>query len=83
MDDLQRIVVRHRIHEPLQVGVHLVELMLRSPARPATLAEVRADVERDLGHARLSEANAAFYDKLRAKYAVRIEGASPPGEPSG
>jgi hypothetical protein len=64
-------------------GVHLVELTLRSPARPATLAEVRADVERDLGHARLTDANAAFYDKLRAKYAVRIEGASAAGKPAG
>ena len=68
---------------PSAFGVHLVELTLRSPARPATLAEVRADVERDLGHARLNEANAAFYDKLRAKYAVRIEGAHAAGEPSG
>ncbi len=60
---------------PSAFGVHLVALTRHDPARPATLAEARADVERDLAHARLQQANAAFYDKLRAKYAVRIEGA--------
>ena len=64
-------------------GVHLVILTQHVAARPATLAEVRADVERDLNHARLQQTNAAFYDRLRAKYAVRIESASTAGKPAG
>jgi hypothetical protein len=64
-------------------GVHLVALTLNNPARPATLAEARTEVERDLAHAQLQQANAAFYDKLRAKYAVRIEGAGAAAEPAG
>ncbi len=55
-------------------GVHLVTLTRHDRARPATLADVRAEVERDFTHARLQQASADFYDKLRAKYAVRIEG---------
>jgi hypothetical protein len=64
-------------HGPIasSFGLHLVELTRHDPARPATLAEARAEVERDLGHARSSQANADFNDKLRAKYAVRIESA--------
>ena len=54
-------------------GLHLVTLTQRSPARAATLTEARGDVERDLTTARLRDANASFYDSLRAKYAVRIE----------
>jgi len=62
-------------HGPVRsaFGLHLVTLSKSSAARPATLAEARAEVERDLTTARLQEANAAFYDRLRAKYAVRIE----------
>ena len=60
---------------PSAFGLHLVALTVNNPARPATLAEARANVERDLVNARSSEANAAFYDKLRLKYAVRIESA--------
>ncbi len=66
-------------HGPIEssFGLHLVELILQDPARPATLVQARAEVERDFVHARSNQANAAFYDKLRAKYAVRIE--SPDG----
>ena len=62
-------------HGPVRsaFGLHLVTLTKSSPARPATLTEARADVERDLTTVLLQEANAAFYDRLRAKYAVRIE----------
>jgi hypothetical protein len=56
-------------------GFHLVELRAREGGRPATLEEVRAAVERDLLHARTEEANEAFYQKLRANYAVRIDAA--------
>jgi parvulin-like peptidyl-prolyl isomerase len=55
-------------------GLHLVELTARTAERNATLEEVRTAVERDLLHARTQEANAASYDRLRANYAVRIEG---------
>ena len=64
-------------------GVHLVTLAPHAPARAATLAEVRAEVQRDLAHARLQEANAAFYEKLRSKYAVRIETSEATGDPAG
>jgi len=56
-------------------GVHLVALTAHEPARPATLTEVRAEVERDFIRARVQQASTDFYDKLRAKYAVRVESA--------
>ncbi len=65
-------------------GLHLVELRARDGGRPATLDEARQAVERDLLHARTREAKAAFYDKLRAGYKVRIEGdVAPPTTDSG
>jgi len=59
---------------PSTFGLHLVELTRHEAARSATLADVRDRVERDLSHARTEQANTAFYDKLRANYAVRIDG---------
>lgn len=56
-------------------GVHLVEITAREAGRLATLADVRAAVERDLLQARTRAANEAFYRRLRAKYTVRIEAA--------
>ncbi len=58
-------------------GVHLVELMAREPARAAKLEEVHAAVERDLLHDRSQQATAAFYQRLRSGYTVRIEDAAP------
>jgi hypothetical protein len=55
-------------------GLHLVDLRARNDGRPATLAEARAAVERDLQHDRTERASEAFYAKLRASYTVRIEG---------
>jgi PPIC-type PPIASE domain len=63
-------------------GLHLVELTANEAGRRATLADVRAQVERDLSRARAEEASAAFYDKLRANYAVRIEGDSAVVDPA-
>jgi hypothetical protein len=63
-------------------GLHLVELTANEAGRHATLADVRAQVERDLSRARAEEASAAFYDKLRANYAVRIEGDSAVVDPA-
>jgi PPIC-type PPIASE domain len=64
-------------------GLHLVELRARESGRNATLDEVRTAVERDLLHARMQEAKAAFYDRVRSNYSVLIEGAdSPDAEPA-
>ena len=54
-------------------GVHLVLLEVREEGRAPALAEVRAQVERDLLRAREEQANEAFYQTLRARYTVRIE----------
>jgi parvulin-like peptidyl-prolyl isomerase len=51
-------------------GVHLVELSKRQDGGRATLNDVRAEVERDLLHARAEDAKAAVYEKLRANYRV-------------
>jgi hypothetical protein len=54
-------------------GLHLVELTGHDAGRAASLAEVRDRVERDWSRARMEQSNAAFYNKLRSSYAVRIE----------
>jgi parvulin-like peptidyl-prolyl isomerase len=62
-------------HGPLRsgFGVHLVKLSASEAGRHATLDEVRAEVERDLLHARTAQTNAAHYEKLRARYTVRTD----------
>jgi hypothetical protein len=60
---------------PSTFGLHLVELTGQEAARTATLADVRDRVERDVSRARMEQAQTAFYNKLRANYAVRIEDA--------
>jgi hypothetical protein len=62
-------------------GLHLVRIREREQGRPALLSEVRADVERDLVNARAKAAGDAYYERLRAKYVVRIEDASPASPP--
>jgi hypothetical protein len=57
-------------------GLHLVELSASDPGRPATLEDVRTGVERDLQEARSEEAKKAYYERLRAKYRVRVESAT-------
>jgi hypothetical protein len=61
-------------------GVHLVLVEAREEARAPALAEVRAEVERDLLRAREEQASEAFYQTLRERYTVRIEAsvAAPP-----
>jgi hypothetical protein len=54
-------------------GVHLVRLSAIEAGRRSTLDEVRAEVERDLLHARTAQSNAAHYEKLRARYTVRVD----------
>jgi parvulin-like peptidyl-prolyl isomerase len=57
-------------------GVHLVRLSASEPARPATLAEARAEGERDFLQHRAARASAARYQALRARYAVRVDAAA-------
>ena len=72
-------------HGPLRsdFGVHLVQLSKRQNGGRATLNDVRADVERDLLHARTEDAKAAVYDRLRANYSVRIDDATTALSPGG
>ena len=62
-------------HGPMRsdFGVHLVELTERRDGGRAALNDVRAQVERDLLHARTEDAKAAVYERLRANYSVRID----------
>lgn len=57
-------------------GMHVVRVTAREDARKPALDAVRPEVERDLLHARAQEASEAFYQELRARYTVRIEGAA-------
>ena len=54
-------------------GLHLVQLTGRAELRAPSLDEVRPQVERDFLHARSIEAGQAFYEKLRARYRIRID----------
>ena len=54
-------------------GVHLVRVSANEPARAATLAEARAQVERDFEQDRAARINATRYQALRARYVVRID----------
>ncbi len=54
-------------------GMHLVRVSASEPARAATLAEARAQVERDVLQDRATRANAARYAALRARYSVRVD----------
>ncbi|MEM6673319.1 MAG: peptidylprolyl isomerase [Planctomycetota bacterium] len=54
-------------------GLHLVRVDDRTPGEPATLDEVRAEVERDWRHAQVEEATNRFYDELVAGYEITIE----------
>jgi hypothetical protein len=62
-------------HGPMRsdFGVHLVEVTERREGSRAALHDVRAQVERDLLHARNEDAKAAVYARLRANYSVRID----------
>lgn len=62
-------------HGPLRssLGVHMVNLSAKDAGRRATLDEVRAEVERDFLFVRTTRANAVHFDKLRARYTVRIQ----------
>lgn len=72
-------------HGPMRsaFGAHLVELTERRDGGRATLHDVRAQVERDLLHARTEDAKAAVYERLRANYRVRIDDPSVASSPGG
>jgi hypothetical protein len=59
-------------------GVHLVRLSAVEPARAATLGEARAAVERDFVQARAARLDAEQYQKLRARYVVRVDATPAP-----
>ena len=54
-------------------GLHLLRITQRTPARQATLEEVRSEVERDWHTQQRLEANERFYEALRTRYTVEIE----------
>jgi len=54
-------------------GVHLVMVQTRQIERPARLDEVRTRVAQDLIAHRNESARLAWFDALRARYAVRVE----------
>jgi hypothetical protein len=54
-------------------GEHLLRVDLRAARRAAVLADVRADVERDLQYVRAQTTRDALYERLRARYTVRVE----------
>lgn len=58
---------------PSGFGWHLVRLQSLTPARPATLSDVRKAVERDWENDRRMQGKQAFYDQLADKYEVIIE----------
>ncbi len=65
-------------------GAHLVRLESLTPARVASLDEVRPLVEREWANAKRREIGEAFYGRLRAKYRVTVrlpEAARPVGQP--
>jgi hypothetical protein len=54
-------------------GVHVVRLEALQPGGTPALDDVRPLVEREWANARRQEFAKAFYDKLRAKYAIKVQ----------
>jgi len=54
-------------------GAHLVYVDAATPARTATLADVRTAVERDFEADRLKRTEESVYEQLRERYVVRID----------
>ena len=55
-------------------GLHFVRIDARSDGRDATLAEVRSDIERDVMSARAADASKSYFDDVRSRYTVVVEG---------
>ncbi len=58
---------------PSGYGVHVVRLEALQPGGTPALDDVRPLVEREWANARRQELAKAFYDKLRAKYAIKVQ----------
>jgi hypothetical protein len=58
---------------PSGYGLHVLLVRGRTAGRPPQLAEVRGAVLREWQNARRVELNAAFYQKMRAKYVIRVD----------
>lgn len=58
---------------PSGYGVHVVRLEALQPGGTPALGDVRPLVEREWANARRQEVAKAFYDKLRAKYAIKVQ----------
>jgi len=54
-------------------GVHLVRVEKLTPSATPALSDVRPAVERDWTNARRRELDRALYERLRAKYTIRVE----------
>jgi hypothetical protein len=65
---------------PSGYGVHVVRLEALQPGGTPALDDVRPLVEREWANARRQELAKAFYDKLRAKYAIKVQ-MPEPGKP--
>lgn len=57
-------------------GMHLVKIDAHEPGRGAVLAEVRDAVLRDFLNDQTERLTEAFYEALKSRYTVQIEGAS-------
>ena len=62
-------------------GLHLVHLSHRTESTVPALAEVRDAVLREWSAAKRKQANEAFYDTLRSRYTVTIDGSTTPTSP--
>jgi hypothetical protein len=58
---------------PSGYGVHLVRVEALEPGAMPALADVRPLVEREWANARRQEVGRAFYEQLRAKYAIEVQ----------
>lgn len=63
---------------PSDYGLHLVRVSERVDARTPELGEVRELVKREWLRGAMATANAKYYERLRTRYAVRIEAAPAP-----
>lgn len=65
-------------------GTHLVRVSERVEARDPPFEEVREAARREWLHGRKVQANDALYEKLRARYVIKVDGAPlRPGEKTG
>jgi parvulin-like peptidyl-prolyl isomerase len=58
-------------------GVHLVRVESLAPGTTPTLEEVRPLVEREWINAKRLELSKSFYDRLRKKYAIKVQTPEP------